>query len=130
MEGCSRGNICYDWGRRSSWFFFQLNLPHILVPFLIAPALQIIQGSRIVNMFIAPPLLPLVPELGLPPEIVIFSVALGTFLISHVDDPFFWIFGELAELGAFDVFRSNTLVSVLMGIVSFLLMSTMYIFFY
>ncbi|AKB56500.1 putative permease [Methanosarcina barkeri 227] len=54
----------------------------------------------------------------------------GTFLISHVNDPFFWIFGELAELGPSKVFGSNTFGSALMGIVSFLLISAVYIFFY
>ncbi len=112
-------------------FFLQLSLPHILVPFLVAAALQTVQGSRIVTMLIAPSLLlPLIPELGLPPEIVILSMASGTFLISHVNDPFFWIFGELAELEPSEVFRSNTLGSALMGIVSFLLVSAVHIFFY
>lgn len=90
--------------------FLQLNLPHILVPFLVASALQTVQGSRVVTMLVAPSLLlPLVPELGLPPEILILAMASGTFLISHVNDPFFWIFGELAEMEPTEVFRSYTL---------------------
>jgi len=112
-------------------FFLQLSLPHILVPFLVAAVLQTVQRSRVVTMLIAPSLLlPLVPELWLPPEIVILSMASGTFLISHVNDSFFWIFGELAELKPSEVFRSNTLGNALMGIVSFLLISTVYVFFY
>lgn len=118
-------------GKALGRFFLQLSLPHILVPFLIAAALQTVQGSRVVTMLIAPSLLlPLVPELGLPPEIIILSMASGTFLISHVNDPFFWIFGELAELEPSEVFRSNTLGSAVMGIVSFLLTSAVYLFFY
>ncbi len=73
---------------------------------------------------------PLVPELGLPPEILILSMASGTFMISHVNDPFFWIFGELAELTPSEVFRSNTLGNALMGVVSFLIVSGIYFFFY
>lgn len=112
-------------------FFLQFNLPHILVPFLVAAALQTVQGSRVVTMLVAPSLLlPLVPELGLPPEILILSMASGTFMISHVNDPFFWIFGELAELEPSEVFRSNTLGNALMGVVSFLLISGVYVFFY
>jgi gluconate:H+ symporter, GntP family len=112
-------------------FFLQLSLPHILVPFLIAAALQTVQGSRVVTILVAPFLLrPLVPELGLPPEIIILSMASGTFLMSHINDPFFWIFGELAELEPSEVFRSNTLESAVMGIVSFLLTSAVYFFFY
>jgi len=100
------------------------------VPFLVAAALQTVQGSRVVTMLIAPSLLmSLIPELGIPPEIVILSMASDTFLISHVNDPFFWIFGELAELKPSEVFKSNTLGSASMSIVSFLLISTMYIFF-
>jgi GntP family gluconate:H+ symporter len=111
--------------------FLQFNLPHILVPFLVAAALQTVQGSRVVTMLVAPSLLlPLVPELGLPAEILILSMASGTFVISHVNDPFFWIFGELAELEPSEVFRSNTLGGVLMGVVSFLLVSGVYVFFY
>jgi GntP family gluconate:H+ symporter len=111
--------------------FLQFNLPHILVPFLVAAALQTVQGSRVVTMLVAPSLLlPLVPELGLPAEILILSMASGTFVISHVNDPFFWIFGELAELKPSEVFRSNTLGGVLMGVVSFLLVSGVYVFFY
>lgn len=112
-------------------FFLQLNLPHILVPFLVAAALQTVQGSRVVTMLVAPSLLlPLIPELGLPAEILILTMASGTFLFSHVNDPFFWIFGELAELEPSEVFRSNTLGNAFMGVVSFLLVSGVYVFFY
>ena len=112
-------------------FFLQINLPHILVPFLVAAALQTVQGSRVVTMLVAPSLLlPLVPELGLPAEILILAMASGTFVISHVNDPFFWIFGELAELEPSEVFRANTLGGALMGVVSFLLVSGVYVFFY
>ncbi|AKB30633.1 putative permease [Methanosarcina siciliae T4/M] len=112
-------------------FFLQINLPHILVPFLVAAALQTVQGSRVVTMLVAPSLLlPLVPELGLPVEILILAMASGTFLFSHVNDPFFWIFGELAELEPSEVFRSNTLGNALMGVVSFLLVAGVYVFFY
>nr|WP_255680704.1 hypothetical protein [Methanosarcina sp. DH2] len=99
-------------------FFLQLNLfsSHILVPFLVAAALQTVQGSKVVTMLIAPSLLlPLVPELGLPAEILILAMASGTFMISHVNNPFFWIFRELAELEPSEVFRSNTLGGALMG---------------
>ncbi|AKB20254.1 MULTISPECIES: GntP family permease [unclassified Methanosarcina] len=112
-------------------FFLQINLPHILVPFLVAVALQTVQGSRVVTMLVAPSLLlPMVPELGLPAEILILAMASGTFMISHVNDPFFWIFGELAELDPSEVFRANTLGGALMGVISFLLVSGVYIFFY
>lgn len=118
-------------GEALGQIFIQSSLPHILIPFLVAAAFQTVQGSRVVTMLVVPSLLlPLVPELGLPPEILILSMASGTFLISHVNDPFFWIFGELAELKPSEVFRSNTFGNALMGVVSFLLVFGTYIFFY
>ena len=115
-------------GEALGQFFMQLNLPHILVPFLVAAALQTVQGSRVVTMLVAPSLMiPLLPELGLPVEILILSMASGTFLFSHVNDPFFWIFGELAEIEPPQVFRAYTLGGALMGVVSFLLVCGVYL---
>ncbi|HWQ44891.1 MAG TPA: hypothetical protein VN373_04405 [Methanosarcina barkeri] len=79
------------------------------------------------SVLIAPSLLlSFVPEFGFSPEILILSMASLTFVISHVNNPFFWIFGELAELEPSEVFRSNTLGGALMGLVSFLLVSDAY----
>jgi GntP family gluconate:H+ symporter len=94
-----------------------LPLPAILVPFLIAVAIQSVQGSRVVTMLVAPSVvIPLVPVLGLPHEIVLFSMASGTFLISHFNDPFFWIYKDLAELETSEVLRSYTLGVVVMAL--------------
>jgi hypothetical protein len=83
------------------------------------------------SVLIAPSLLlSLVPEFGFSPEILLLSMASGIFVLSHVNNPFFWIFGELAELKPPEVFRSNTLGGALMGLVSFLLVSGVYFFFY
>ncbi len=115
-------------GEALGQMFIQLNLPHIVVPFLVAAALQTVQGSRVVTMLVAPSLImPLVPQLGLPVEILILSMASGTFLFSHVNDPFFWIFGELAEIEPPQVFRAYTLGGALMGVVSFLLICGIYL---
>lgn len=115
-------------GEALGQLFMQLNLPHIVVPFLVAAALQTVQGSRVVTMLVAPSLImPLMPQLGLPVEILILSMASGTFLFSHVNDPFFWIFGELAEIEPPQVFRAYTLGGALMGVVSFLLVCGIYL---
>ncbi|WP_340818906.1 TRAP transporter large permease subunit [Methanolobus sp. WCC4] len=108
-----------------------LPLPAILVPFLIAVAIQSVQGSRVVTLLVAPSIvIPLVPVLGLPPEIVLFSMTSGTFLISHFNDPFFWIYKDLAELETSEVLRSYTLGGAVMGVVSLVLTGVMYLLFY
>ncbi|MDY0387380.1 MAG: GntP family permease [Methanolobus sp.] len=108
-----------------------LPLPAILVPFLIAVAIQSVQGSRVVTMLVAPSIvIPLMPVLGLPAEIVLFSMASGTFLISHFNDPFFWIYKDLAELETSEVLKSYTLGGAVMGIVSLMLTGVAYMLFY
>lgn len=118
-------------GQALGQLFLELNLPSIFVPFLVAASLQSVQGSRVVTMLVAPSLMiPLLPELGLPVEILILAMASGTFLVSHVNDPFFWIFGELAELEPGQVLRTYTFGGILMGFVSFLLVCGAYVLFY
>jgi GntP family gluconate:H+ symporter len=108
-----------------------LPLPAILVPFLIAVAIQSVQGSRVVTMLVAPSIvIPLIPILGLPPEIVLFSMASGTFLVSHFNDPFFWIYKDLAELETSEVLKSYTLGGIVMGISSLMLTTIAYLLFY
>lgn len=108
-----------------------LPLPAILVPFLIAVAIQSVQGSRVVTMLVAPSIvIPLMPVLGLPAEIVLFSMASGTFLISHFNDPYFWIYKDLAELETSEVLKSYTLGGAVMGIASLTLTGVAYMLFY
>jgi GntP family gluconate:H+ symporter len=108
-----------------------ISIPSILVPFLIAVAIQSVQGSRVVTMLVAPSLvIPILPQLGLPAVIVLFSMASGTFLISHFNDPFFWIFGDLAEMKPMEVLRSYTVGGIIMGMVSIALTTIAYIAFY
>jgi GntP family gluconate:H+ symporter len=108
-----------------------ISIPSILVPFFIAMAIQSVQGSRVVTMLVAPSLvIPILPQLDLPAVIVLFSMASGTFLISHFNDPFFWIFGDLAEMKPMEVLRSYTVGGIIMGIVSIALTTIAYITFY
>jgi H+/gluconate symporter-like permease len=65
----------------------------------------------------------MVPEFGLPLEILILSMVSDAFVSSYVPDPFFWILGELAGMESSEIFRLNILGYILMCIVSFLLVS-------
>ena len=107
------------------------NIPALLIPFLVAAAIQTVQGSRVVTMLVAPALIiPIIPELGLPAEIALFSMASGTLLISHFNDPFFWIFGDLAEMETTEILKTYTAGGMLMGIGSLALTALVYLVFY
>jgi GntP family gluconate:H+ symporter len=107
--------------------FLDLAFPALLIPFLVAVSVQTVQGSRVVTMLIAPALIiPILPQLGLPAEISLLSMACGTFLISHVNDPFFWIFRDLAELETSEALRYYTFGGILMGLTGLLLLGCVY----
>jgi GntP family gluconate:H+ symporter len=103
-------------------------LPAIVIPFLVAVAIQTVQGSRIVTFLIVPSiLLPILPELGLPLELALLSMASGTFLVSHANDAYFWTVTELADLTPAAGYRCYTLGGMVLGAVSLALTVVVYL---
>lgn len=107
------------------------SVPALFIPFLIGAAIQTVQGSRMVTLFVASALVvPIMPQLGLPAEIVLFSMASGTFLISHFNDPFFWILGDLADMQTPEILKTYTMGGIVMGLSSMAITSVIYFAFY
>jgi GntP family gluconate:H+ symporter len=103
-------------------------LPAIFVPFLVAVAIQTVQGSRIVTFLIVPSILqPILPELGLPLELVLMSVASGTFLVSHANDAYFWTVTELADLTPSAGYRCYTVGGMVLGAVALAMTVVVYL---
>jgi GntP family gluconate:H+ symporter len=103
-------------------------LPAIFIPFLVAVAIQTVQGSRLVTFLIVPSILmPILPELGLPLELALLSMASGTFLVSHANDAYFWTVTELADLTPSAGYRCYTLGGVVLGAVSLALTVMVYL---
>ncbi|MDW7731912.1 MAG: GntP family permease [Methanolobus sp.] len=118
-------------GQALGGMLLESSIPPLLIPFLLAAAVQTVQGSRMVTLFIASALvIPIMPQLGLPPEIVLFSMASGTFLISHFNDPYFWILADFAEMETPEVLKTYTVGGALMGITSLILTGIIYYVFY
>lgn len=106
------------------------NLPSILIPFLIAVAIQSVQGSRLVTFLVVTSLiLPVLPELGLPMEIGLMSMASGTFMVSHANDPYFWTVIELADMSPSSGYKCYTIGGIVIGTVAFLVTIVIYSFY-
>lgn len=118
-------------GQALGGMLLESSIPPLLIPFLLAAAVQTVQGSRMVTLFIASALvIPIMPQLGLPAIIVLFSMASGTFLISHFNDPYFWILADFAEMETPEVLKTYTVGGALMGITSLILTGIIYYIFY
>jgi GntP family gluconate:H+ symporter len=91
-------------------------------------AIQTVQGSRLVTFLVAPSIiLPILPELGLPLEVVLPSLAAGTFLVSHANDAYFWAVVELAELTPSSGYRCYTIGGMVLGAVALGLTALIYV---
>ena len=103
-------------------------LPALVVPFLVAVAIQSVQGSRLVTFLIAPSILqPILPALGLPLELVLMSMASGTFLVSHANDAYFWTVIELADMTPSAGYRCYTIGGIVLGAGAFLMTALIYL---
>jgi GntP family gluconate:H+ symporter len=103
-------------GLELSAVVIESGLPALFIPFLLAVAIQTVQGSRLVTFIVVPGLLaPILPTLGLHPVLILFSMASGTFMISHANDAYFWTVAELAGLTPAAGYRCYTLGGMVLG---------------
>lgn len=67
-------------------------LPAILLPFIIATALRLIQGSGTVAMLTAASITaPILGPLGVNPVFAAQAAAMGAFVFSYFNDSFYWV---------------------------------------
>jgi GntP family gluconate:H+ symporter len=115
-------------GQEIGEIVIQSGMPALFIPFLVAVAIQSVQGSRIVTFLIVPSIImPILPELGLPLEIVLMSMASGTFMVSHANDPFFWTMIELADMTPSAGYRCYTVGGMVLGAVALLITALIYL---
>ena len=89
----------------------------LFVPFLAAALMKTLHGSSLVATLTAAGILePLLPALGLDAAsgrlLAAGAIAAGT-LISHVNDPLFWLVGDIAGLNATQTLRLHSAGTVL-----------------
>ncbi|MDR1744342.1 MAG: GntP family permease [Planctomycetota bacterium] len=71
----------------------ELGLPFILIPFVIAGLLKIVQGSGTVAVVTAATLsAPIGAQLGLDPILIFMASGAGARSMCHVNDSYFWVY--------------------------------------
>ena len=114
-------------GQEIGAIIIRSGLPALFVPFLVAVAIQSVQGSRLVTFLIVPSIImPILPELGLPLEIALMSMASGTFLVSHANDAYFWTVIELADMAPSAGYRCYTIGGMVLGAVALVMTVLVY----
>jgi len=105
----------------------------MLAPFLIAAVFKIAQGSTTVAMVAASAIVaPLVGALGYTSEmgraLLVLAIASGAMVVSHVNDSYFWIVAQGSGIPVSTAYRSQTLATLVQGIVALLVVWGLSIF--
>ncbi|QQK65141.1 gluconate transporter [Cobetia sp. cqz5-12] len=97
------------------------NLPPILLAFLIATAVRVIQGSATVAMITAAGLMaPVIDTLALSGPVlglVVIAIASGATVLSHVNDSGFWLVSRYFGLTEKETLKSWTVMETLIGVI-------------
>lgn len=99
----------------------------ILMAWSIAAALRIALGSATVAAITAGGIVaPVIASTGVSPELMVLAVGSGSVILSHVNDPGFWLFKEYFNLTIGETLRSWTVLETIIsvcGLVGCLLMA-------
>jgi len=98
-------------------------MPPIVLAYLIAAVVRIIQGSATVSMITAAgiiaPLLSVFDLNQLDKALVVISIAAGATILSHVNDSGFWLVGKYLGMNEKETLRSWTVMETIISVVGF-----------
>jgi GntP family gluconate:H+ symporter len=88
-----------------------------LFPFLLAALFTTTTGSLTVSMITtASIIMPLLPSLGMSPQLAAALIGSGSFCVFHVNSSFFWLLNKLHNIPVNILLRTYTIQSLFMGI--------------
>jgi len=102
------------------------HLPLILLAYLLAAAVRVVQGSATVAMITAASILaPIVGELGVEPSqaqraLWVLAIAAGSMIFSHVNDSGFWLVSRYFGLNEKQTFVSWSLMTTVVSVCGFI----------
>ena len=98
----------------------------LLIPFILTVIFKTAQGSSTVAIIsTASIIFPLLPSMGLHSEwgrqITLMAMGAGSMMVSHANDAYFWVVSRFGNLNTDLALKSYTIMTVLMGIITFLM---------
>jgi GntP family gluconate:H+ symporter len=95
----------------------------LIVPFIIAAALKTAQGSSTTALVVTSSIMaPLLPGLGLAGTmgavLTVMAIGAGAMTVSHSNDSYFWVVTQTTGMDASVGYKTHTIATLIMGIVS------------
>jgi Gnt-I system low-affinity gluconate transporter len=98
-------------------------MPPIVLAYIIAVVVRVIQGSATVSMITAAgimaPLITIFDLSQIEKSLIVLSIAAGATILSHVNDSGFWLVGKYLGMNEKETLRSWTVMETIISIVGF-----------
>ena len=101
----------------------QLSVIGLFFPFLVSAVLKTAQGSSTVALTTTSAMVfPMMPALGFETPVasalVVMAIAAGAMTVSHANDSYFWVVTNFSGMTSSQGYRTQTMVTLLMGLTS------------
>lgn len=101
----------------------------LFLPFLTASLLKTATGSSTISIITTASVIsPLIASLGVNPVLAVLAIGSGSMVVSHVNDPFFWIVSELTGMGETTALKIFTPLTAITGVTSFIFVLLLSVF--
>ena len=99
-----------------------LNMPPLVLGWVMAAVIRVCVGSAtIAGLTTAGIMVPLLQtQTGVHPELMVLAIGAGSLMLSHINDPGFWLFKEYFNLSINDTLRTWTVMETIIGVVGLL----------
>jgi len=92
----------------------------IFVPFVIAAVVKLLTGSFAIAVVTASSVVaPSLAILNIDPVLSVAAVGSGAFMVSFINDPFFWIVSGFSGMDEKYTLKIYSLLALIMGLASF-----------
>ena len=99
-----------------------LHMPPLVLGWAMAALIRVCVGSAtIAGLTTAGIIMPLLQsQTGVHPELMVLAIGAGSLMLSHINDPGFWLFKEYFNLSITDTLRTWTVMETIVGVVGLL----------
>ena len=111
--------ILRDSGAAQATIAFALgaHMPPLVMAWLLAAVVRVSMGSATVAMAVASGVLaPMVENLGVRPELLVLATGTGSLILSHVNDPGFWMIQSFFKLEVRDTLKTWTVLETVLSV--------------
>lgn len=108
------------------------SMPPIVLAYIIAVVVRVVQGSATVSMITAAgimaPLITVFDLSQIDKALIVLSIAAGATILSHVNDSGFWLVGKYLGMNEKETLRSWTIMETIISLVGFALIILLSVF--